>query len=57
VAEKPDAEADQVRDAIEKMIAAIKSKAPYGDVLGAPIRLKKAFTFRYIVSQLSGVSF
>lgn len=57
LAEKPNSEADQVRDAVDKMIAAIKSKTPYGEVLGAPIHLKKAPTFHYIVKQLSAVSF
>jgi type I restriction enzyme M protein len=57
LADRPDSESDQVRDAIESMIKLIKSKTPYGDVLGVPIHLKKAKTFRYIVTQLAQVSF
>lgn len=57
LAAQPEAESDQVRDAIEKMIKQIRKETSYGEVLGVPIHLKKARTFRYIVQQLSGVSF
>lgn len=57
LAAKPDREADQVKDAVERMIAAIKKTTSYGDVLSNPIHLKQAKTFHYIVKQLSEVSF
>jgi len=57
LAARPESESDQVQDAVEKMIRAIKTKTPYGEVLGVPIHLRKAKTFRYIVQELSGVSF
>jgi type I restriction enzyme M protein len=57
LAERPESESDQIQDAIEKMIQSIKEKTPYGEVLGVPIHLKKSRTFRYIVQELSGVSF
>lgn len=53
----PESESDKVQDAVEKMITRIKKETPYGEVLGVPIHLKKARTFRYIVQELSGVSF
>lgn len=39
------------------MIGIIKSKTPYGDVIVDKLHLKNARTFRYIVSELSSVSF
>lgn len=57
LAARPEAEADQVRDAVETMIKLIKDKTPYGDVLVERLHLKNAKTFRYIVNQLSSVSF
>ncbi len=57
LAARPDDEADQVQDAIEKMISAIRKKTAYGDVLDEPIYLKKPRTFRYIVQALAGVCF
>lgn len=57
LAARPEAEADQVRDAIETMIKLIKDKTPYGDVLVERLHLKNAKTFRYIVNQLASVSF
>jgi type I restriction enzyme M protein len=57
LAARPESESDQIQDAVEKMIRSIKTKTPYGEVLGVPIHLKKARTFRYIVQELSGVSF
>ena len=46
LAAKPESEADQVKVAIESMIGNIKSRTTYGDVLGIPIHLHKAKTFR-----------
>ncbi len=57
LAARPESEADQVQDAIEKMIGIIKSNTPYGDVIVDKLHLKNARTFRYIVSELSSVSF
>lgn len=57
LAERPESESDQIRDAIESMIHAIRTQTPYGEVLGVPIHLRKARTFRYIVQQLAKVSF
>ena len=47
----------QVRNAIEIMITEIKEKTSYKDVLVEILHLKNAKTFRYIVTQLSSVSF
>lgn len=57
LAAKPEAEADQVQNAIETMISTIKKKTPYGDVLVEKLHLKNAKTFKYIVGELSAVSF
>ena len=57
LAARPESEFDQIQDAIEKMIGYIRTKTHYGEVLGVPIHLKKARTFRYIVQELAGVSF
>ena len=57
LAARPEAEADQVRNAIEIMITEIKEKTSYKDVLVEILHLKNAKTFRYIVTQLSSVSF
>ncbi|MGH6849088.1 MAG: N-6 DNA methylase [Methylocella sp.] len=57
LAERLESESDQVRDAIESMIHAIKTDTAYGEVLGVPVHLRKAKTFRYIVQQLAQVSF
>lgn len=57
LAAKPPSEADQVRDAIERMRDAIINRTPYGDVLEDLIHLRNAKTFATIVSELSAVSF
>ncbi len=57
LAEKSAAESDQIKDAVLKMIATIKAKTSYGDVLEDKIHLNKPQTFRYIVEQLARVSF
>ena len=56
LAERPDAEADQVKDAILVMLAQVRA-ADYGDVLVEGIRLKRPKAFQYIVRQLASVSF
>lgn len=56
LAARPAAEADQVKDAIVKMLDEMK-EAGYGDVLVEPLRLKQANTFHYLVRELSVVSF
>jgi type I restriction enzyme M protein len=57
LAEKSDAESDQVSDAITKMISQIKSQTTYGEVLEDDLRLRKPQTFKYIVRELASVSF
>jgi type I restriction enzyme M protein len=57
LAARPDNEADQIRDAVETMIATIKKKTPFGDVLIEKMYLKNAKTFKYIVGELASVSF
>ena len=57
LAEKNESESDQVQAAIYDMIAKIRDKTPYGDVLDDPIKLKNPKTFRRIVKELAGVSF
>jgi len=57
LAERPDSEADQVRDAIQSMIEAVRKRTSYGEVLQDPIELKNAKTFKYIVEELAAVSF
>lgn len=56
LAEKPAAVADQVKDAVNQMLDAVRKKE-YGDVLVDPIHLKDPKTYHYIVQQLAGVSF
>lgn len=57
LAERPESESDQVKNAIENMIAQIKEDTDYGEVLGVALHLKKPQTFHYIVKQLAQVSF
>ncbi|WP_293798600.1 N-6 DNA methylase [uncultured Bosea sp.] len=57
LAEKPEAEADQVQTAINAMLKAVKTSTPYGDVLTEKLHLTKAQTFRKLVIELSQVSF
>lgn len=57
LAARPETEADQVKDAILKMIGAIREKTAYGDVLEEQVYLKNPRTFRYIVQALAGVCF
>lgn len=57
LAEKPNSESDQIKDAILRMIEEIIKRTPYGDVLEDRIYLKNPKTFQYIVKQLSAVSF
>lgn len=57
LAQKPKSEADQVKNAILQMIAAIGKDPKYGDVLSDPIHLKQPQTFHSIVKELAAVSF
>jgi type I restriction enzyme M protein len=56
LAEQPPAKADQVKSAILEMLSKIKAYG-YGDVLTEELYLKNPATFRYIVQELSKVSF
>lgn len=56
LAERPDPEADQVKDAVQTMLRQIRA-AEYGDVLVESIRLRHPKTYQYIVRQLASVSF
>lgn len=56
LAEQPAAKADQVKSAILEMLSKIKAYG-YGDVLTEELYLKNPATFRYIVQELSKVSF
>lgn len=53
----PDADADQVESAVKDMIAKIRQKTTYGEVLADELKLKHAKTYHYIVKQLAAVSF
>lgn len=55
LAETPPRQADQVKDAIERMIT--DARQQYGAVLGEPLKLGQAATFLKIVQALAGVSF
>lgn len=55
LAATPPARADQVKDAIQRMIKL--AEATYGDVLADPLRLNNPATFLKIVRALSEVSF
>lgn len=57
LAEKPEAEADQVKTAILSMLAEVKKSTPYGDVLTEELHLSQPQTFRKLVVELSNVSF
>lgn len=57
LAEKPASEADQVKTAIQSMIAGIVSNRSYGEVLANPLLLKNPKTFQYVVKELAAVSF
>lgn len=57
LAEKPEAEADQIQNAVVDMIEKIKQRTNYGDVLSDPLKMSKPNTFRYIVRELAAVSF
>ena len=56
LAEQPAAKADQVKSAVLEMLSKIKAYG-YGDVLSEDLYLKNPATFRYIVQELSKVSF
>ena len=57
LAKRPKVEADQVKTAIEKMIADIKSIHKYSDVLGDGIGLKNPNSYYEIVKVLDTISF
>lgn len=57
LAQKTEAEADQVKTAILSMIESVKAKTPYGDVIHEKIHLNNPKTFRKIIAELAGVSF
>lgn len=57
LAEKPDAEADQVKTAAISMLDDVKKKTPYGDVIREDFYLKNAKTFQKLVQELAAVSF
>ncbi|WP_171114626.1 N-6 DNA methylase [Streptomyces sp. Z423-1] len=56
LAAKPDSDSDQVRDAVTSMLKAIRDMG-YGDVLIDPIHLKNSASYKYLVTELSRVSF
>ena len=57
LAQKTEAEADQVKTAILSMIESVKANTPYGDVIHEKIHLNNPKTFRKIISELADVSF
>lgn len=57
LANYPVKNADQVKTAINSMIADIVAKTPYGEVLEEPIRIKNPKTYLNLVKDLSAVSF
>jgi type I restriction enzyme M protein len=57
LADKPDAEADQVKTAALAMLRQVKDETPYGDVIREGFYLKNARTFQKIVKELAAVSF
>ena len=57
LAERPNADSDQVQDLIVGMIDKIKRNTSYGEVLDDPIKLRNPKTFQYIVRELATVSF
>jgi type I restriction enzyme M protein len=56
LAELPDTKADQVRDAIKKMLETLVAKG-YGDVLLEPITLKNPRAYQVLVGRVASVSF
>lgn len=56
LAEKPASQADQVKTAIDQMLSAIR-RLGYGSVLGQGLHLRNPATYRYLVGELSRVSF
>jgi type I restriction enzyme M protein len=56
LAVRPDAEADQIRDAVKSMLNEIRNIG-YGDVLIDPVHLKNSASYKYLVAELSRVSF
>jgi type I restriction enzyme M protein len=56
LADKADAQADQVKSAVLSMLKDVREMG-FGDVLSGSMHLSKAKTFHYIVKQLAAVSF
>lgn len=57
LAKKDKKQADQVKDAIEKMIDEIKKTTKYSEVLGNGVGLKHANTYYALVKELDTISF
>lgn len=57
LAEKREAEADQVKTAVLSMLETVKKKTAYADVIQEDLYLKNAKTFRKMVVELADVSF
>lgn len=57
LAAMPESDSDQVRNAVESMLASIRKDKSYGDVMAEPVRLRNPRTFQEIVKELSSVSF
>jgi len=57
LAEKPESEADQIKDSILSMISSIVEKTNFGEVLEDKLILKNPKTYRNIVKELAAVSF
>lgn len=57
LAQKTEAEADQVKTAILSMIESVKAQTSYGDVIHERVHLNNPKTFRKIIAELASVSF
>ncbi len=57
LAEKPESEADQIKDSILSMISSIVEKTSFGELLEDKLILKNPKTYRNIVKELAAVSF
>lgn len=57
LAEKSPSEADQVKDAITRMLEDIRNRTPYGEVLRDNLYLRNPRTFLHLVKELAAVSF
>jgi type I restriction enzyme M protein len=57
LAEYAEAQADQVKTAIESMLDQVKKSTPFGDVLSAPVYMENSKTYQSLVRELAKVSF